>query len=749
MAAANLRIPQGALVSLSKAPVAPVAVFALAALVSGVASSSARAGGPDAPSMTESPRSLTERTEALVGRLRQGTPDTRDDATRELLELASMEDARPAGSEPRPVHEVLQRALVDSDAEVRFRVRRVLGDPEVRVERLIVQLLDPQPTEETRAAKQGLVERSDRGVARAGLVRIAQKSARAGIDPQTSQENEVWQPYGISGGAQLRERRRFHLTVDLLSEITSDDEVNPLLGLLHYKLGDSLGDVISALGSRPQAARPKLRELLGDPDEVTRENAACALGEIGTVEDAPALEVLVHDPSWRVRRAVVTAFEMLPLDAAAVVKVAALANDPDYHVAAAALHLGGTFGQRFVADAAHRIVNTETASAEAKVQAARALGRLGDKTGALRPLLAKLDDTTKVAAWATGAGGDLESLGGVEALLGRDDFSLVPGLYYGMARAGALRWLEEKTRSDQNDVRRLAIQSLGAASGDPDAIASILQKAATQAIERGGARAGDWNDFSTAFRALRDRADDPARKAMGRLLDQALAASSRGSGLDEATLSLAVQCVHQARSTESLRALQQLSERSGRNSRYVRQLAIDAYATLDPQGARESLTKQLAREREDEMRSVIARNLARCGDKAQIQKALEISKAHVARSIPAPGTDNIQYSEALNSEGIDHAYEGNTDEAVFCFQRMRWLRPDNNVAAYNIACVLSLAGRNDDAIRWLRRAMREGWLNWRHIRGDSDLDNILEDPRFKRLIEEMRQQQEIEPWVER
>ena len=66
----------------------PLAVATAALLGAGIGRSVA--GEPDAPAVAAaSPASVTERAEALVARLRQGLPGTRDDVTRELLELAS------------------------------------------------------------------------------------------------------------------------------------------------------------------------------------------------------------------------------------------------------------------------------------------------------------------------------------------------------------------------------------------------------------------------------------------------------------------------------------------------------------------------------------------------------------------------------------------------------------------------------------------------------------------------------------
>jgi len=61
-------------------------------------------------------------------------------------------------------------------------------------------------------------------------------------------------------------------------------------------------------------------------------------------------------------------------------------------------------------------------------------------------------------------------------------------------------------------------------------------------------------------------------------------------------------------------------------------------------------------------------------------------------------------------------------------------RPDYPGVAYNVACVESLAGRNEDAIAHLRVAV-EGSERFRKLAAeDSDFDAIREEPAFKELV---------------
>ena len=55
-------------------------------------------------------------------------------------------------------------------------------------------------------------------------------------------------------------------------------------------------------------------------------------------------------------------------------------------------------------------------------------------------------------------------------------------------------------------------------------------------------------------------------------------------------------------------------------------------------------------------------------------------------------------------------------------------------AMYNLACCESLAGRKDDALRHLRRAIELSEQFRSFAKGDSDFESIREEPAFKELV---------------
>jgi hypothetical protein len=54
---------------------------------------------------------------------------------------------------------------------------------------------------------------------------------------------------------------------------------------------------------------------------------------------------------------------------------------------------------------------------------------------------------------------------------------------------------------------------------------------------------------------------------------------------------------------------------------------------------------------------------------------------------------------------------------------------------YNAACAAALAGGRAEALTWLERAVEAGFADAQHLRKDSDLESLREEPAFARLVE--------------
>jgi len=58
--------------------------------------------------------------------------------------------------------------------------------------------------------------------------------------------------------------------------------------------------------------------------------------------------------------------------------------------------------------------------------------------------------------------------------------------------------------------------------------------------------------------------------------------------------------------------------------------------------------------------------------------------------------------------------------------------------AYNTACSLSRAGRPDEALRWLERAIDAGYVDLDHLEADEDLATARARPGYPKLAERLR-----------
>lgn len=698
---------------------------------------------PSSPQPGVRVASPADRARVLLDQLREASLARRESAARDLVALAAAEDEAPGGE--RPVHRALVAALRSTDAEVRFRVRRILCDPELNVARTLELLTRPLPTEEVESILRDLAERPDRPAVRSGLIRVARRAARSGLEAHA---NEEWRPYGPCHLPELIEHQRFVLACDLLRAcVVTEEDARAVADLVREDVGATLGCVLEALSPCPRGARAALRDLLRDPVAGTRERAALGLGELGNAEDVPALDLALQDPEPRVRRAVVAAFELMPVEAAACSRAAALAADRDPRVAAAAIHLGASRGLRFVAEPAERLLAPEKARRPgdddgaleaAREHAARALGRLAAPgAGAvLRPLLGGTGKLACWAAWGLGTAGNPEDGAALEPLATADG-AAEPAVYNGLARLGAVDLLLRIVKLGSDEGRRQALAALGSAKGDPSLIASTLEESGTRALAD---VTTSWAEFETVCRALRDRRDAPARASFSRLLDRAWSAAQRQN--EGNTIRHVLELAQEIRATECTLRVEAIVLSPARDRR-VEEVAIDVLSTLDPARARSVLARALRSGLGGrDLRPILARGLARAGDPSQVSIALEESRAKVALHVQK---DAAELPGDLNSLGIDETYAQHVPAAILCFERMRWMEKADAIAAYNIACCRSLAKQPDDALRWLRRSLCEGFRDWRHIEGDADLLNISEDPRFKRLIEEMRLEQEVEP----
>lgn len=80
--------------------------------------------------------------------------------------------------------------------------------------------------------------------------------------------------------------------------------------------------------------------------------------------------------------------------------------------------------------------------------------------------------------------------------------------------------------------------------------------------------------------------------------------------------------------------------------------------------------------------------------------------------------------------------KGNTQRAVELDGRLVHLLPEDVLARYNLACSLARAGRPDEAIDSLSRAILLGYDDLAHMETDPDLESLHDHPDFQALLGE-------------
>jgi predicted Zn-dependent protease len=85
-------------------------------------------------------------------------------------------------------------------------------------------------------------------------------------------------------------------------------------------------------------------------------------------------------------------------------------------------------------------------------------------------------------------------------------------------------------------------------------------------------------------------------------------------------------------------------------------------------------------------------------------------------------------AELVSRKGLAH-------RAVELDRRLVDLLPDDFLARYNLACSLARAGRPDEAIDSLSRAILLGYDDLAHMESDPDLESLRDHPDFRSLID--------------
>lgn len=91
------------------------------------------------------------------------------------------------------------------------------------------------------------------------------------------------------------------------------------------------------------------------------------------------------------------------------------------------------------------------------------------------------------------------------------------------------------------------------------------------------------------------------------------------------------------------------------------------------------------------------------------------------------------YSEGYIGVGVTYYARERYDEAIEWYKKALEANPANGDAYYNTGCVYALKGDNAQALRYLRIALLNGYVQLDSLKADPDLKKLQGDPVFEKL----------------
>ena len=100
---------------------------------------------------------------------------------------------------------------------------------------------------------------------------------------------------------------------------------------------------------------------------------------------------------------------------------------------------------------------------------------------------------------------------------------------------------------------------------------------------------------------------------------------------------------------------------------------------------------------------------------------------------------NPNFVTALSYLGGAYTKRGFYEEGLKIDKRLVYLKPDDPIVHYNLACSFSLAGNIENAFKHLRQAVLLGYSDLAYILEDKDLVNMRRDIRFEETFRKLKQ----------
>ncbi|MBI4712121.1 MAG: hypothetical protein HY762_02265 [Planctomycetes bacterium] len=98
---------------------------------------------------------------------------------------------------------------------------------------------------------------------------------------------------------------------------------------------------------------------------------------------------------------------------------------------------------------------------------------------------------------------------------------------------------------------------------------------------------------------------------------------------------------------------------------------------------------------------------------------------------------------ALRALGYLYTKTAQYEKGLEIDKRLVSLLPEDAVCHYNLACSYSMTNQIDDAFKSLELAILLGYNDLEHLQKDPDFVNIRKDPRYQKVMEQIKGNQRL------
>ncbi len=95
------------------------------------------------------------------------------------------------------------------------------------------------------------------------------------------------------------------------------------------------------------------------------------------------------------------------------------------------------------------------------------------------------------------------------------------------------------------------------------------------------------------------------------------------------------------------------------------------------------------------------------------------------------------FIEALSAIGDLYTRAGQWQKGLDVDVKLTGLRPEDPIVFYNLACSYALLNQTRPALAALTKAIEFGYDDFEHLKGDTDLSNLLKDAHVQAYIKQV------------